>query len=156
MKTLLTIAFLAFGSTSVAAADNMKAFPPADPGMTRYVIKVPPLQDESAAAVELVIGKTVKVDERNRYFFGGKLEKEAIRGWGYDRYVLRKLGPMISTRMAVDPNAPKIDSFVALAGEPRLVRYNSRLPLVVYVPAEVEVRYRLWRAEPNATAAEQG
>jgi len=58
--------------------------------------------------------------------------------------------------MAVDPNAPKVDSFVAVAGEPRLVRYNSRLPLVVYVPAEVEVLYRLWRPEPNATAAEPG
>ena len=98
----------------------------------------------------------MKVDERNRYFFGGKLEKETIRGWGHDRYLLRKLGPMVSTRMAVDPNAPKVDSFVAVAGEPRLVRYNSRLPLVVCVPAEVEVLYRLWRPEPNATAAEPG
>ena len=69
----------------------------------------------------------MKVDERNRYFFGGKLEKETIRSWGHDRYLLRKLGPMVSTRMAVDPNAPKVDSFVAVAGEPRLVCYNSRL-----------------------------
>ena len=156
MKTLLIIALLAFSSTSATAADNMKAIPPADPGMARYVINLPPLQDESAVEVELVIGKTVRVDERNRYFFGGKLEKETMRGFGYGRYLLRKLGPMVSTRMAVDPNVPKVDRFVALAGEPRLVRYNSRLPLVVYVPAEVEVRYRLWRAEPSATAAEKG
>ncbi len=156
MKALLSIALLAFVCASAIAADDMKAFPPADPGMNRYVINLPPLQDESTAEVELLVGKTVKVDERNRYFFGGRLEKETIRGWGYDRYLLRKLGPMAGTRMAVDPKAAKVDRFVALAGEPRLVRYNSRLPLVVYVPASVEVRYRLWRADPNATTAEQG
>jgi ecotin len=156
MKTLLSIALLMFVSTSTNAADYMKAFPPAAPGMIRYMISLPPLEDESAIKVELVVGKTVNVDERNRYFFGAKLEKETIRGWGFDRYILRKLGPIASTLVAIDPNAPKVDRFVTLSGEPRLVGYNSRLPLVVYVPTGVEVRYRLWRADPNATTAQQG
>jgi ecotin len=156
VTTLLSIALLASVSTSAIAADELKAFPPAKPGMTRHVIKLEPLGDESALQVELLVGKTVKVDARNRYFFGGKLEKETVRGWGYDRYVLHKLGPMIGTLMAVDPGVAKVDRFVALRGEPRLVRYNSRLPLVVYVPAGVEVRYRIWRADPNATTAGQG
>jgi ecotin len=156
MNKFLTVVMLACACSSATAADNMKAFPPADPGMVRYAIDLPPLDDEAAAKVELIVGKTVMVDDRNRYFFGGKLEQEVIKGWGFDRYVLRKLGPMGGTLMAVDPAAPKVERFVALAGEPRLVRYNSRLPLVVYVPAGVEVRYRVWRADPNATAARQG
>jgi ecotin len=36
--------------------------------------------------------------------------------------------------MAVDPNAPKVDQFIALGGEPYIFGYNSRLPVVVYVP----------------------
>jgi ecotin len=40
---------------------------------------------------------------------------------------------------------PKVDRFITLGGEPQLLRYNSRLPLVVYAPDGVEVRYRLWR-----------
>jgi ecotin len=48
--------------------------------------------------------------------------------------------------MAVDPAAPKVARFVALGGEPYLIRYNSRLPVVVYVPQGAEVRYRLWSA----------
>jgi ecotin len=63
---------------------------------------------------------------------------------------------MAGTLMAVDPNAPKVERFITLAGEPKLLRYNSRLPLVVYVPAGVEVRYRLWRAEPDFCQAEPG
>jgi ecotin len=53
---------------------------------------------------------------------------------------------MAGTLMAVDPNAPKVDRFISLGGEPYLIRYNSRLPVVVYVPEGAEVRYRIWRA----------
>jgi ecotin len=37
-----------------------------------------------------------------------------------------------------------------------LIRYNSRLPVVVYVPEGVEVRYRIWRADPEAKVVPQG
>jgi ecotin len=128
------------------AADDLSAFPPPEEGMVRYVLPLPRQDDESASRVELIVGKTVQVDERNRYFFGGKIERETIKGWGYTRYVVGKLGPMAGTLMAVDPNAPKIARFITLAGEPHFVRYNSRLPIVVYVPEGVEVRYRVWTA----------
>ena len=63
---------------------------------------------------------------------------------------------MAGTLMAVDPDAPKVDRFITLGGEPQLLRYNSRLPLVVYVPDGVEVRYRFWRADATVLAAEAG
>jgi ecotin len=53
---------------------------------------------------------------------------------------------MAGTRVGVDPDAPKVDRFVTLGGEPYMVRYNSRLPIVVYVPTGTEVRYRVWTA----------
>jgi len=58
--------------------------------------------------------------------------------------------------MAVDPDAPKEDRFVPLGGEPYLIRYNSRLPVVVYAPEGVEVRYRVWSAAPKAKAIKEG
>ena len=93
----------------------------------------------------------VKTDAVNRYFFAGTLQTENIPGWGYDRYILRTLGPM-ATRMAAPPDAPLVERFICL-GEAWLISYNSRLPLVVYVPAGVEVRYRLWRADPDWLSA---
>ena len=150
MRTIVSIALVVLVSISlVFAADDLTAFPAAEDGMTRYVIRLPKQQDESAFKVELIIGKTVKTDARNSYFFGGTLETENIPGWGFDRYILRKLGPMAGTLMAVDPDAPQVERFISIGGEARLLRYNSRLPLVVYVPAGVEVRHRLWRAEPT-------
>jgi ecotin len=37
-----------------------------------------------------------------------------------------------------------------------LILYNSRLPVVVYAPEGVEVRYRIWRAEPEMKGLEKG
>jgi len=147
---------LALVTAVSVAADNMKAFPPAEEGMVRYVIDLPEQEDEAGWRVELLIGKTVQTDAANRYFFGGTVETVTIEGWGFDRHILRKLGPMAGTLMAVDPDAPKVDRFITLGGEPRLLRYNSRLPLVVYVPGGVEVRYRFWRADADIATAERG
>ena len=135
---------------------ELKAFPPAGEGMSRIVIMLPPRKDEELLKVQILVGKTVKLDSRNSYFFGGKLETETITGWGYDRYVLKSLGPMAGTVMAVDPNEPKVDRFITLGGEPELLRYNSRLPLVVYVPEGVEVRYRIWRGDDKVITAPKG
>jgi ecotin len=149
MTAIVSVALVAFVSVSLAfAADDMTAFPAAEEGMTRHVINLPKQQDESAFKVELIIGKTVKTDATNSYFFSGTVETENIPGWGFDRYILRKLGSMAGTLMAVDPGAPQVERFISIGGETRLLRYNSPLPLVVYVPAGVEVRHRVWRAEP--------
>lgn len=139
-----------------AAADNMKAFPPAEEGQTRHVLPLPKLDDESAAKVELIIGKTVKVDSVNRHFLGGKIEAVNIQGWGFTRYVVDKVGPVGGTRMAPPPGAKKVDRFVTLGGPPYLIRYNSKLPVVVYVPKGTEVRYRIWRGEGKGTKVEEG
>lgn len=143
-------------SKSGDADDNMKAFPPADEGMSRMVLQLPERADETLFKVEVLVGKSVLTDGQNRYFFGGKVQEETIQGWGFTRYLVRDLGPMAGTKMAVDPNAPKVNRFVSLGGEPYLVRYNSRLPIVVYVPNGAEVRYRLWKADPDTKAIEKG
>ena len=136
------------------AADNMKAFPPADEGMSRLVLQLPEQADETLFKVELLLGKTIQTDEQNRYFFGGKIEEETIQGLGFSRFVVKELGPMAGTLIGIDPKTPKVSRFITLGGEPFPVRYNSRLPLVVYVPDGVEVRYQLWKAEPDAKVME--
>lgn len=158
MKTLwlMAIVTVLFGVASVSAADNMKAFPSAGSGMVRYVLQLPAQADESLLQVELLVGKVVQTDARNRYFFGGRIEKETIKGWGFTRYNVKKIGPMAGTLMAVDPNEPKVDRFITLGGEPYLIRYNSKLPVVVYVPEGVEVRYRIWTGGEETKSMEKG
>ena len=147
MKKLLYSVVVMFSlSVVLNAADYMKAFPPAEKGMTRWVLNLPKQNDEYAFKVELIVGKVVKLDRANRYFFGGKIEKKVIKGWGFTRYIVHKLGPMAGTMIGVAHNSPKFDRFITIGGQPFLIRYNSRLPIVVYLPIGVEVRYRIWRA----------
>lgn len=155
-KQIVPILVLLVATVSLQAVDDMKAYPPAEKGMLRHVLQLPKEENEADLKVELIAGKTVRVDAGNRYFFGGKIEKEFIQGWGYTRYLIRKLGSIAGTLMASDPNVPKADRFVTLGGEPYLIRYNSRLPAVVYAPANVEVRYRVWRAESEAKVIQEG
>ena len=141
---------------NTVAGDNMAAYKPAEAGMVRHVLQLPQQKDESAFKVELLVGKTVLVDEGNRYFFGGKIEETSIEGWGFPRYDVKKLGEMAGTLIGVDPNAPQVNRFIKLGGEPLLLRYNSKLPVVVYVPDGVEVQYRIWSAQPDVKMIDQG
>ena len=152
----LPLLYAALAVHAADATDDMNAFPPAEAGTVRYLLQVPARDDESALKVELIVGKTVLVDERNRYFFGGKIEEETIKGWGFTRYLVRNLGPMAGTLMAIDPDVPKAARFITLGGDTFLVRYNSRLPIVVYVPEGVEVRYRIWAASAAAAPMDKG
>lgn len=152
MRTTL----LSLLAATVAHADNMKAFPAAEEGMTRHVIHLPAADNEDSMKVELIVGKTVSTDPVNHHFFAGNIETVTIDGWGFEKFVVKNLGPMAGTLMAPPEGAPNIERFVTLGGSPFLVRYNSRLPLVVYVPSDAEVRFRIWRADANAEPAPKG
>ena len=142
--------------TGIRADEALKAFPEAEQGMVRHVLQLPAQEDESAFRVELAVGKTVSLDPHNRYFFSGSIEEQTVEGWGFTKYRVQDLGIMAGTLMAVDPNAPKVDRFITLGGEPRLIRYNSKLPVVIYVPEGVEVRYRFWRADETFRMLDKG
>ena len=152
MKSILIILLAA----AIAHADNMKAFPPADVGMKRHIIHLPKAENEDSMKVEIIVGKTVSTDPVNRHFLLGQIETVTIEGWGFDRHVVKEIGPMAGTLMAPPPGTPDVKRFVTLGGDPFLIRYNSRLPVVVYVPNDAEVRYRIWRADPEAGPAPEG
>jgi ecotin len=44
---------------------------------------------------------------------------------------------------------------VAVNSQLPLQRYNSRMPIVVYVPKGAEVRYRIWKAGKETNAAQE-
>lgn len=128
-----------------AQPPDLSPYPPAAAGERRWVISVPttPAAAEDLR-VELVVGRTLLVD-CNRHLLQGTVEEESVPGWGYPLYRVKGGGPVVSTRMACPDQAPR-QAFVRLASPP-LVPVNARLPIVVVAPADLEVRWRLWRAE---------
>ncbi|MEB6619239.1 MULTISPECIES: serine protease inhibitor ecotin [Enterobacter] len=132
--------------------EKVAPYPKADKGMKRQVIQLPAQQDEANFKVELLIGKTLEVD-CNQHRLGGQLESKTLEGWGYDYYVFDKVTSPVSTMMAC-PDGKKEKKFVtAYLGDNSLLRYNSKLPIVVYTPENVEVKYRVWKAEEKIEQA---
>jgi ecotin len=158
IKSLITLSIVLLGSIAMAQQpqDNMKAYPPAAEGMKRVVVYLEPKEEEDDYRVEFMVGRTVEVDAANRFFFSGTLEEETIEGWGFPKYMVKQIGPMAGTRIGVDPDAPKVKRFVKLGGEPKLLRYNSKLPLVVYVPKDAEVKLKVWVASPQPLTLNEG
>ncbi|EPJ3207084.1 serine protease inhibitor ecotin [Salmonella enterica subsp. enterica serovar Derby] len=156
MKTIVPAVLLAaFASTSAWATttdasaqplEKVAPYPKADKGMKRQVIQLTPEKDESTLKVELLIGQTLEVD-CNKHRLGGELDSKTLEGWGYDYYVFDKVTSPVSTMMAC-PDGKKEKKFItAYLGEDGMLRYNSKLPIVVYTPENVEVKYRIWKAE---------
>ncbi|WP_449105481.1 serine protease inhibitor ecotin [Pseudomonas mohnii] len=133
-------------SSAVHAAklEEVAPFPKPESGFARQVIHLAPQAREDDYQVEILAGKTLNVD-CNRQRLGGILEEKNLEGWGYPFYRLEKvIGPM-STLMAC-PDGKSHQDFVPVVGDGFMLRYNSKLPIVLYVPRDVEVRYRIWSA----------
>ena len=142
----------ASGTPKEQPLEKVAPYPQADKGMKRQVIQLPVQQDEGNFKVELLIGKTLEVD-CNQHRLGGQLESKTLEGWGYDYYVFDKVTSPVSTMMAC-PDGKKEKKFVtAYLGDNSLLRYNSKLPIVVYTPENVEVKYRVWKADETVGQA---
>ncbi|EPY32286.1 ecotin [Strigomonas culicis] len=157
---LLLLVFIdtsqAFASTMPKLADYKAPYPAPTAGQKRCVIYLEPKGDDvelNDYKVELIPGRVEMVDGANRHMMGGSVEDKVLEGWGYSFYVVQ-LGMAASTRMMpLGPAAEKRPVFVSIPETP-LVRYNSKLPIVVYLPKDGELRYRIWSAVGAGGSAE--
>ena len=143
---------------------DLKPYPAPAADQRRWVIQLPgvlkPSSDPAISAnpagwrVELIVGRELEVD-CNRQLLRGRIEAETIPGWGYRIFRVSGGDVVASTRMACPPDQPARRQFVALGGEPTVVRYSASLPIVVYAPRDLQVRWRLWKPETSQQKAQQ-
>ena len=153
----MTVLLATLACSGAAAQERyIKAFPAAEEGMKRYVILLPHKErgEDDDFRVEIFAGKEIDTDGVNLYHMGGQIEARPLKGWGFTYYEVEKFGPVASTLKGVPPGTPPVVKFVAMPS--MTIPYNSRVPLVIYVPEEGEVRYRIWKASETMEKAEEG
>ena len=152
LLSVLAMSVLA-AQANAAKLENIAPYPKADAGHVRQVIHLPEKPQEQDFKVEILAGKTLLVD-CNQQRLGGVLEEKNLEGWGYPFYRLEKVSGPMSTMMAC-PDSKTREDFVPVVGDGFVLRYNSKLPIVVYVPKDVEVRYRIWSASSTVEKASE-
>ncbi|HMT92016.1 ecotin family protein [uncultured Thiothrix sp.] len=150
-STLLPTAMA--GSPTVPASNSevsIKPFPKPHAGDKRLVIRLPARTNENALLVRVTPGKLSQVDCNNQAY-AGTLETKTLQGWGYNFYVLRTQGHAMSTMMACPPNSLRT-AFVPVAGAEQTLSYNSRMPLIYYVPKDFNIQYEVFVPQQRGTA----
>lgn len=123
------------------AVKNLKPYPVKLDSLERYVIYLEEKENEDEYQVEIIAGRHLEMDCNNQRLLG-QFEEETVKGWGYTYHVFETEGHITSTLMMCP--GPKTMKFIAAPSE--MVRYNSRLPIVVYLPKDYELKYKIWSA----------
>jgi ecotin len=154
-RITLLITVVSLLTYSVAADEpDLKPFDDAGENEDRFVISLPHKErgEEDLFKVELVCGRTMMTDGVNQYRMGNRFEDKTVEGWGYPYYNVTGNSEIAGTLMAAPPGQPQVEKFVT--GQSHLIRYNSRIPIVVYVPEGLEIRYRIWSTSELMEKAE--
>lgn len=133
---------------NVDAAKQLKYFPETMENYDRYVIYLPKQENEEELRLEVIPGIMKEVD-CNTYWLTGEFDTKEIEGMGYNYMIFESSGDFASTRMACPDNV-LIEKFVTADGD--FGRYNSQLPVVVFVPKGVELKYKVWKAQDTQVA----
>jgi ecotin len=128
---------------SQSSLKELKPYPLPTKTEKRIVIHVAPTSDESLQKVELVVGKIKEIDCNRHGLTESDISDVGLKGWGYPLFKAHAGDKMTSTRMACPDN--KLEK-AFVSGKSILIRYNSRLPIVIYTEPDTVIQYRLWSA----------
>ena len=130
------------------AQKNMKIdysmYPKAKDGYEQKIITLKTLPNEDNYSVEIFAGKKTLVDSCNHFFLAGVFEQKTVDGWGYDYFNFESNGNVGGTLMGCFDNK-SVEKIIH--AQSIQTRYNSKLPIVVYVPKGYTLEYRIWKAD---------
>lgn len=157
LKLFLLISLIGISTAANSSGQaQLHAFPDAESGMQRFVIFLDDksAEEETHFMVQLLAGKDMLTDGVNKIRLGSKITPQPLKGWGYTYYEVDDTSATLSTLMATPDGATKVSQFVTTA--PLNIRYNSRLPIVIYAPLDYQIQYRIWEAPATYKTANPG
>ena len=145
---------------------DLTGYPEPAPGLKRWVIQSSGLLPKSADPlisahpldwrIQLIVGQTVTLDCNTKRLSGtGMTMRMLPKASGKALFEVKGPVAVISTKMACPDDQPTRTSFLSLGKQPYLVPYNASWPIVVDLPENVQLRWRVWKAETRQQMAVQ-
>ena len=137
---------------------DLTGYPEPAPGLKRWVIQPSGLLPKSADPlisahpldwrIQLIVGQTVTLDCNSKRLSGSGMTMRMLPN-ASGKALFEVKGPVavISTKMACPDDQSSRSSFLSLGKQPYLVPYNASWPIVVDLPENVQLRWRVWKAE---------
>lgn len=141
-------AMVAFSQDKV----DTKIFPAPQDGYKQVVLDLKGKKHEDILKLEIIIGKNAKVDKCNQHFLIGELKSRNLEGYGYTFYQFSSDGAIAGTKMGCMDNE-LVEKFIT--GQPKITEYNSKIPVVIYVPNDMEVKFRFWKTKAKWTSVKE-
>jgi len=137
---------------------NLTGYPDPAPGLKRWVIQPSGLLPKSADPlisahpldwrIQLIVGQTVRLDCNTKRLSGSGMTMRMLpKASGKALFEVKGPVAVISTKMACPDDQPTRTTFLSLGNQPYLVPYNASWPIVVDLPENVQMRWRIWKAE---------
>ncbi|WP_437999454.1 ecotin family protein [Sorangium sp. So ce185] len=141
MKRLMLLLTATLLATPASAYDveNLKPYPQTMNGKRRIVIDLPQLEHEDRARVEISFSKLLENSDCNHKWVSGTIKEGTIEGWGYPYWEVSSNGEIMSTLIGCGNTPTKTEP---VFGAREMIRYNSKLPLVIYVPDGLDAAFR--------------
>ena len=153
-------------STPVAAIPrlDLSGYPAPAQGLQRWVIQPSGLLPESADAlisttpldwrVQLIVGQEVELDCNISQLSGPALTMTRLpKASGKALFSVQGPVTVMSTMKLCPKDQPRKRSFLTLGKQPYLVPYNASWPIVVDLPNNTQLRWRVWKAETRQQTA---
>ena len=142
----------------VKSLEEIAPYPAPTADQKRYVIYLPEIEfdNEKNRKVELRAAKNTEVDGVNHYSHSGHLLTKILKG-GYHRYhVIDGVSDSPTHTLMGGSFKSSVQPVGIHLGDETFLKYNSRLPIVVYAPKDVILNYVIWRADDEVRDASEG
>ena len=160
----LSLALLVSAPCFAVPRLNLSGYPNPAPGLKRWVIQPPGLLPRSSDPlisakpidwrIQLIVGQTVTLDCNTQRLSGSGMTMRMLpKASGKALFEVKGPVAVISTKMACPDDQPTRTSFLSMGKQPYLVPYNASWPIVVDLPENIELRWRVWKAETRQQEA---
>lgn len=155
---MVSISFLWLITSSIYAQDLSSIAPYPDPkeNEVRNVIWLKKFRNEENYKIEIISFKK-GVRDCNQTSYQTTLSRNTLEGWGYSYFTINNLdeiNPVSTMLPCASPEIYLADIPVALTGSESMLRYNSKLPLVIYAPKDIQVKVKIWKFKSIKSATD--